>query len=143
VAVNWSTGLRLSTVAGLSSRHYAHTRSWLMQPRIQGTATSPEAKLQECEADLSRTLEPRTAFPNLLSVKNLYSNISVVKTGTVQNRTPGVAVWLPPETFHFRFCFSLFSKCDIRAGVHSFVQGHVIFVSSSVGDLLLVTPLAP
>ena len=80
MAINWSTGLRLSTVAGLCSRHYAHTRSWLMQPRIQGTATSPEAKLQECEADLSRTLEPRTAFPNLLSVKNLYNNISVVKT---------------------------------------------------------------
>jgi hypothetical protein len=80
VAINWSTGFRFSAVAGLSSRHYAHTRSWLMQPRIQGTATSPEAKLQECEADLSRAFEPRTAFPNLLSMKNLYSNISVVKT---------------------------------------------------------------
>lgn len=79
--INWSTGFRLSTVAGLSSRHYAHTRSWLMHlRRIQGTATSPEAKLQECEADLSRTFELKTAFPNLLSAKNLYSNISVVKT---------------------------------------------------------------
>jgi hypothetical protein len=115
VAINWSTGFRLSTVAGLSSRHYAHTRSRLMQPhRIQGTATSPEANLQECEADLSRTFEPKTAFPNLLSVKNLYSNISVVKIWIVLNRTSRVAVWLLLETFHFSYCFSLLSECDGR-----------------------------
>jgi hypothetical protein len=140
MAVNWSTGFRLSTVAGLCCRRYAHTRSWLMQPRIQGTTTSPEAKLQECEADLSRTFKPRTAFPNLLSVKDLYSKISVVKTWIVLNRTSRVAVWLPLETFHFRDCFSLLFECDITAGVHSFVQRPVIFVGYSVGDLLLCHP---
>ena len=105
-----------------------------MQPRIQATATSPEAKLQECEADLSRAFEPRTAFPNLLSVKNLYSNISVIKTRIARDLTSRVAVWLPLETSHFRYCLSLLSQCDITVGVHSFVQGPVIFVGSAVGD---------
>jgi len=115
----------------------------MQPPRIQGTATSPEAKLQECEADLSRTFELKTAFPNLLSVKNLYSNISVVKTQIVLNQTSRVAVWLPLVTFHFRYCFSLLSECDITAGVHSFVQGPVIFVGSAVIGLLPVTLLEP